>query len=391
VATTSALGTTVITTNHSDGVTASTTLTVLLLAPTITAVVPTAGAVGSTVTVMGTSLGTTSQVTFNGATASFAIQSGSQVTATVPLGATSGPVQLVSTGGTAISPQPFAIAVAPGVTITTPLDGATVTAGRIRVGGTVTGSTGEIGVSVNGVPAPVYNGQWTVETTLSEGTQRITATATDTIGGQAGASITVTGLPATPPRFVLQGLPNNGVPPLGVIWQVLNETGRPLVQFELDVTGTGTFDAPVSTLDGVRTIYATPGLWLPVVRATDDQGQQYIATTTIAVLDRAETDAALQAKWNAMRAALRAEAVELALEFFAPEQRPRYQTLFSALGNQLAQIGQELGDLQLVYLVEQRAKYRLRRTQLYGGQVVTLTYYVYFIQDAAGVWRLEEF
>jgi uncharacterized protein YjdB len=391
IAATFALGTTVITAAHSDGAMASTTLTVLLLAPTITAVAPTAGAVGSTITVMGTSLGMTTQVVFNGTPAPFTIQSGSQVIATVPWGATSGPVQIVTMGGTAISPQPFTIAVAPEVIITTPVDGATVTAGRIRVGGTVTGNTGELGVSVNGVPAPVHNGQWVVEILLVEGTQTITVTATDAIGGQAGASITLTAGPAPPARIVLQGLPNNGVPPLGVTWQVVNETGQRLVQFELDAMGTGTFDAPVPTLDGVRTTYATPGLWLSVVRATDDQGQQYSAMTTISLLDRAQIDAVLQAKWTGMRAALGAEDIDLALSFFVPEQHSRYRTLFGVLGNQLAQIGQELGDIQLVYLVEQRAKYRLRRTQLYGGQILTLTYYVYFIQDATGVWRLEEF
>jgi hypothetical protein len=159
----------------------------------------------------------------------------------------------------------------------------------------------------------------------------------------------------------------------------------------LDPTGAGIFEPPVAALDGLQTTYTTPGIWRPVVRATDDQGQQYTTTMPIQVLDRTQIDAVLQAKWRGMRAALSAEAIDLALEFFVPEQRPRYETLFTALGNQLAEMGQEMGDLQLIYVLEQRAKYRLRRTHEYGGQMITFTYYVYFFQDVAGRWHLEEF
>ena len=48
-------------------------------------------------------------------------------------------------------------------------------------------------------------------------------------------------------------------------------------------------------------------------------------------------------------------------------------------------------DIELIYVIEGRAKYRLPRTQLWGGQLMTLTYYVYFVQDGSGFWTIESF
>jgi len=76
---------------------------------------------------------------------------------------------------------------------------------------------------------------------------------------------------------------------------------------------------------------------------------------------------------------------------FLPSQVERHRTLFTALQAELPQIAHEMADIQLVTLTEQRAKYRLRRAELYGGQWVTLTYYLYFVQDATGAWAIEGF
>jgi hypothetical protein len=59
-------------------------------APTITSFTPASGPVGTSVTITGSGFTGATSVTFNGATASFAVNSSTQVTATVPAGATSG-------------------------------------------------------------------------------------------------------------------------------------------------------------------------------------------------------------------------------------------------------------------------------------------------------------
>ncbi len=103
------------------------------------------------------------------------------------------------------------------------------------------------------------------------------------------------------------------------------------------------------------------------------------------------TENLLKNMWASMKAALLASEIERALEFFTPSQRPRYRGLFAALRDHLPQVAGDLGDIQLVYIQEHRAKFRMRRGEFYGGQQTTFTYYVYFVQDAAGRWYIEEF
>ena len=57
---------------------------------------PTSGLVGATVTILGTNLTGTTKVSFNGTAAKFTVVSRSEITATVPKGATSGKVQVTT-------------------------------------------------------------------------------------------------------------------------------------------------------------------------------------------------------------------------------------------------------------------------------------------------------
>jgi uncharacterized repeat protein (TIGR03803 family) len=71
---------------------------------------PTSGPVGGTVKILGTDLTGASSVTFNGTAAVFTVESHSLITATVPTGATTGTVQVVtSSGGTLSSNVPFRV------------------------------------------------------------------------------------------------------------------------------------------------------------------------------------------------------------------------------------------------------------------------------------------
>jgi uncharacterized repeat protein (TIGR03803 family) len=70
---------------------------------------PISGAVGAAVTILGTSLTGTTSVTFNGTAATFTEVSNSEITTTVPTGATTGTVQVVTPGGTLSSKVPFTV------------------------------------------------------------------------------------------------------------------------------------------------------------------------------------------------------------------------------------------------------------------------------------------
>jgi uncharacterized repeat protein (TIGR03803 family) len=70
---------------------------------------PTSGAVGSAVKILGTNLSSASSITFNGTPATFTVVSSAEITTTVPAGATTGRVQVGTTAGTLSSNVPFQV------------------------------------------------------------------------------------------------------------------------------------------------------------------------------------------------------------------------------------------------------------------------------------------
>jgi uncharacterized repeat protein (TIGR03803 family) len=71
---------------------------------------PTFGKVGRTITILGTNLTGVTSVSFNGTPATFNVPTSTYLTATVPTGATSGSVQVVTSGGTLLSDVAFQVA-----------------------------------------------------------------------------------------------------------------------------------------------------------------------------------------------------------------------------------------------------------------------------------------
>jgi uncharacterized repeat protein (TIGR03803 family) len=77
--------------------------------PTVAAFTPASGAVGSVVTIRGNNFVGTTAVTFNGVSASFQVLNRQFISATVPAGATTGPIKVTNLGGTTTSTQSFTV------------------------------------------------------------------------------------------------------------------------------------------------------------------------------------------------------------------------------------------------------------------------------------------
>jgi uncharacterized repeat protein (TIGR03803 family) len=71
--------------------------------------VPTSGKVGTTIKILGTNLTDATSVTFNGTAATFTVESSSYIRTTVPAGATTGTVQVVTPSSTLSSNVPFRV------------------------------------------------------------------------------------------------------------------------------------------------------------------------------------------------------------------------------------------------------------------------------------------
>jgi uncharacterized repeat protein (TIGR03803 family) len=70
---------------------------------------PTSGTVGTAVTILGTDLTGVTNVRFNGIESKFTVVSGSEITTTVPKGATTGPVRVITPSGKLSSNVPFTV------------------------------------------------------------------------------------------------------------------------------------------------------------------------------------------------------------------------------------------------------------------------------------------
>jgi hypothetical protein len=121
--------------------------------PSITSFLPASGAVGAIVTITGTNFGCTTSVMFNTTAAtSYVVNSPTQITATVPSGATTGALHVTTSGGGPVN----------STTNFTVTGGATVTfsptSGPVGTVVTITGTnlTGATSVKFNGVAATTF-------------------------------------------------------------------------------------------------------------------------------------------------------------------------------------------------------------------------------------------
>ena len=77
--------------------------------PTVTSFTPTSGSAGTLVTVTGSAFTGATSVTFGGASASYVVDSNTQISATVPAAATTGPIAVTTLGGTGTSAGSFTV------------------------------------------------------------------------------------------------------------------------------------------------------------------------------------------------------------------------------------------------------------------------------------------
>jgi IPT/TIG domain len=181
--------------------------------PHITGFIPSSGPEGTKVTISGTNLNGASAVKFHGTSASFTVNSAIQITATVPTGATTGPISVTTAGGVATSATDFTVTLAPptvsGFSPAAAAVGTTVTINGTHLGGASSVTFGGIStvpstiVSASQikavVPADAQTGQIGVTTpggtAFSAGTFKVLPKLTSfTPGsGAAGDSVTIAG------------------------------------------------------------------------------------------------------------------------------------------------------------------------------------------------------
>jgi len=140
---------------------------------------------------------------------------------------------------------------------------------------------------------------------------------------------------------------------------------------------------------------AEPGLYYITAEdnETVDNVTKVLHSDTIAIMAESPTalDTKLKGKWGGMKTALAAGNKAMALNSISTFTRDKYDQIFTALASQLQTIIGNMQDIELIYVHERLAKYRIKRVHNIDGQEVTISYYIYFVKDGDGIWKIENY
>jgi hypothetical protein len=267
---------------------------------------------------------------------------------------------------------------------TAPASAAVVPEGLLLVRG-ITWAGWDGGVTVNGVVALVHGGSFAALVPVTPPTTELVGVLTRPDGSTAEVRRTVMVMPAPEPHIVFRARPAGGAAPLLVRFSLAAPASD--AELALDLTGQGGVDFRGADLEGHTFAYSAPGIYAPTVTLTDSSGTQRTASALVQVVETGALDSLIQAKWQGFKGALRRGDVDGALSFVASTVRDGYEALVADLTVPLSQIDAILTDIVLVAAEEDRAEYEMIRTE--DGE--RFSYYVLFVRDADGIWRLKFF
>lgn len=128
--------------------------------PQVTSFTPSSGGPGTAVTVNGAGFATATEVEFNGVEATFTVVSPSQLQATVPPGATTGPIAVTTLDGIAVSQESFVVQGSGGVLMTVEREDGDITfRWPVSAVGYVLESSSQLGPDAQWQPVPVVPAQ----------------------------------------------------------------------------------------------------------------------------------------------------------------------------------------------------------------------------------------
>lgn len=247
----------------------------------------------------------------------------------------------------------------------------------------------EVGVTINGFVALVGRGKFATMLPLNfpTPTTDVSAIVTNSLGAILGThSIPITAqTPNAEPVLTFRPYPTVGTAPLPVRFTMTSL--KQIARVELDLDGDGTVDWQGVTLEKQEFPLHEPGLYYPTIRVTDTAGNVYTDNALVQVFDPKELDKLLQAKWTAMKGALRQGDIDRAVNYIVTKKRDGYRKMFESLTIPLSNIDQVLTDIKFVKMAGIHVEYEMLYME--GGAVFSGL--VNFSLDTDGIWRINFF
>ncbi len=272
------------------------------------------------------------------------------------------------------------------LTITSPGAGTTINENHTVVIGTVSNSLGrETGIIVNGIAATIYGNQFVVnDIPLTEGTNTITATGTDTEGSKLSSSVTVDAVTAG--QYIsVSANPEAGISPLEVTLRI--DGSFSIRQSTLLYSGPPGIEVLSNAADEYRVRLNAEGVYYFLVRSTGPDGNTYEDWVVVTVLNKTQMDNLLRGKWEGMKGLLQLGDTERAVNYIAGASKNTFKYNFDLMKDYLPAILQDMGNITMKTIEGRRAEYEMTITQ----DAVVKSFYIEFIVDSDGVWRINFF
>ena len=241
-----------------------------------------------------------------------------------------------------------------------PLDGNTVNNTQLLVSGTVSVPyPEEIGVSVNGIVAEMSNGRFSAKILLQEGSNTITAVATDANGPVCQASAQVYSLPASD-YVSLTADTSAGIIPINVELAVSADISNNIASYDLTCTGPTIFTPATSGEDTFQASFTLPGLYICRFVVVDETGSTFDDSIIVNAYQNTELNTLLQQKWSAMTAAMAQSDVEAMMPYFLSSARKVQARRFGSIVSKLPQMATDMRGISLLKVEDKRAICDLR-------------------------------
>ncbi|WP_454062961.1 PKD domain-containing protein [Candidatus Nitrospira salsa] len=283
------------------------------------------------------------------------------------------------------------------LSIDSPLANETINQFTMMVKGTITSSSvSPIGVVVNQQAAKVAGTVYAVDRvfvrggTETLGPTTIVAEAVNACGQRASTSRQVQTTEVTTEQVRLRASPDRNITPSEVTLRASVELERPVVHYQWDFQGDGTIDTQGPDLAGQTVTFIQPGLYMPTVIVTDEDGETFESTAVVVVEEPADFEATLNAKWSEMMTTLAQGDIDRALFFIFTTKREVMRHDWTVMKGHLKELT-DLLNVPLQLADGQGTRVIMKSVTPIAMGTMQFPLEVEFVVDTDGQWRVKGF